>query len=513
MFCRHFDKEIVVRLNSLSILSKMGATLLKNRMPVVEGAIGMLNMDTLLVIFNFLSLYEKLIAMRVRKEWHLIIKNYAWTVIDFRDKGPPRKVAESSRQFRRFVSQNGQNKFEYRECGNEWEFPMNENDVLKFLTLYAGIGLQEIHLSVASDEIVSYLRVNCPNINTLGICFKGICVKEKSKVKHFEWMRGKKKFNVKHHSVSNENLSQLLHFLPKLQRLHLTWPRFWSNDFYYEQIIKLLQKCNLRYVSLHEVDLLFLSKLKKISPATLTSLREVELCDKFRVQALETDDDILSSAVGGMTSLTCLKLTNERRRTPHGSFHRRYEIDGDRLFPSIAHWTHLKILTLQHVRYSTEAFEMMIQGLLNLETLVLEGISVKSSVVNLINIHLKKIKSLQLSPGLYQHISSKYSSESLQSLSYHPTVENLAVEQTYDERNQINWVERIYDILVTLPKIKKVKLTGYNLVSCFSQASYPSIECAEIEVILIRKVNLYRNLKHIIHVTSEILTSENILKY
>ncbi|XP_072047490.1 uncharacterized protein [Amphiura filiformis] len=442
----------------------MDATFLQNRVPVDEGPIGMLNIDTLLVIFNFLSIYEKLIAIRVSKEWHLIIKNHAWTVIDFRDEGPNRKVEESSRMFRRFVSQNGPNIFEYREYGNEWKFPINGNDVLKFLTLYAGIGLQEIHLSVASDEIMSYLRVNCPNISTLGLRFE------------MEW---KEWSNVREPKHDYGNLYRLLYYLPKLQRLDLAWPEHWRSYKIewncYEQIIQLIHKCKLRYICLHEVDISFLSMLKKRSPVTLTSLCEMELTLKFSEQ--EMADEIMSSILGCMTSLTCFKLTGECR---NGQFH---ETHGDRILPSIAHLTHLKMVTLRTVLYSTEAFEMMIQGMPNLETLVLEGIPVTSSLVNLINIHLKKIKSLKLTPDLV----SRYSSESLQSLSYHPTLENLAVQQTYDERNQTNWVERIYDLLVTLPEIKNVKLTGYNLVSCFSQASYPIIECADIEVILCRR--------------------------
>ncbi|XP_072047485.1 uncharacterized protein [Amphiura filiformis] len=460
---------------------EMGATFLKNRMPVDEGPIGMLNIDTLLVIFNFLSLYEKLIAMRVSKEWHLIIKNHAWTVIDFRDRGPTRKVKKSSRIFRRFVSQNGPNTFEYREYGNEWKFPMHENNVLKFLTLYAGKELQEIRLSVASDEIMSYLRMNCPNIKTLGI-------RVDQKVKS----------NANYLVPSEDPYQQL----PKLQRLNLTWPtyfRWYSTEMNcYKKIIQLLHKCNLRYISLQEVDLYFLSMLKQVSPVTLTTLREMELNFELSSEQ-EVADDILSSTVGCMTSLTCFKITGE----PLGRYR---EIDSDRLLPSIAHLTHLKMLTLRRVRYSTEALEMIIQGLPNLETLELGGKSVTSSVVRLISIHLKKIKSLQLSPHSY--MLSKYSSESLQSLSYHPTLEHLAVKQTYDEKNQSNWVERIYDILVTLPKIKNVKLTGYNLVSCFKQASYPIIQCAEIEVIL-----YCYYFDFAVPVTSNILKSENILKY
>ncbi|XP_072022794.1 uncharacterized protein [Amphiura filiformis] len=468
----------------------MDATFLQNRVPVDEGPIGMLNVDTLLVIFNFLSLFEKLIAMRVSKEWHLIIKSHAWTVIDFRDRGPTRKVEESRRLFRRFVSQNGQNIFEYREYGNEWQFPINGNDVLKFLTLYAGIGLQEIHLSVAGGEITRYLLVNCPNINTLGL--------------RFEMMHVEKRSDVRLPKHDYGNLYQLFYFLPKLQRLDLAWPADWRRYQIewncYEQIIQLLHKCKLRYISLHEVDLSFLSMLKKMSPVTLTSLRKMELTLKFGEQ--EMAGEIMSSILGCMTSLTCFKLTSEFRNS------QLREILGDKILPSIAQLTHLKMLTLRRVRFSTEAFEIMIQGLPNLETLVLEGVCARSSLVNLINIYLKKIKSLKL---------SQYFSESLQSLSYHPTLENLAVQQAYDEKNQTNWVERIYNILVTLPKIKNVKLAGYNLVSCFSQASYPVIECAEIEVI--HKLERYRSLTedyiYIVTepVTSSILNSENNLKY
>ncbi|XP_072047488.1 uncharacterized protein [Amphiura filiformis] len=308
----------------------MGATLLKNRVPVDEGPISMLNIDTLLVIFNFLSLYEKLIAMRVSKKWHLIIKNHAWTVIDFRDRGSTRKVKKSSRIFRRFVSQNGPNTFEYREYGNEWKFPMNENNVLKFLTLYAGIGLQEIHVTVANDEIMSYLRVNCPNINTLGI-------------------RSDQKAKSNYCLVPSEDLYQQL---PKLRRLYLTWPahfRWYSTEMdCYEQIIQMLHKCNLRYISLQEVDLSFLSMLKKMSPLTLTSLRAMELHVLANEQ--KTADEIFHSTVLCLPSLTCFTLI--------------CNLNGDKFLPSITHWAHLKSLTLYRVRYSTEAFQMMIQDYL-----------------------------------------------------------------------------------------------------------------------------------------------------
>ncbi|XP_072022362.1 uncharacterized protein [Amphiura filiformis] len=423
----------------------MGASLLKNKLHAEianEGAIHMLNVDTLLVIFNYLSLYDKLIAMRVNKEWCQIIKNHAWSVIDFRDKGPIRKVRTSWRQYRRFVSNNGPSIFEYRECGNEWQFPENEDDVLKFTRLYAGVGLQEIYLTVVSDEIMSYLRDNCPNIHSLGI---------------------RKEFG----HIMKDNI----YFPPKLQRLDLSFTYSRTNQGIL--FITCLEKCpHLRKVTFYHriyYDPSIRECMKKLSEMTRLCELDIVCTSPFNMK-----DENLFSTIGSLTSLTRFTL----------KLYKSYEIDN--LVRSIAHWTRLKTLTLVQVKYTRKAFEMMISGILNLESLEIGGIPMpSSSVVNLIGIHLLKLKSLKLT-----YLSS---CESLHTLNYHPTLESLEIRLAYgyfctehikkQEEGVESCVRRVYDVLVTLPNIRKVKIIGYNLQRCFSQEKYPVIKSAEIEVV------------------------------
>ncbi|XP_072049883.1 uncharacterized protein [Amphiura filiformis] len=416
----------------------MGAALLKKNVPVdivEEGPIQMLNIDTLLVIFNYLSLYDKLMAMRVSKKWHQIIKNHAaWTVIDFRDKGPIRKVKASDRLYRRFVSKNDPNVFEYRECGNEWQFQSNENDVLNFMTLFAGVNLQEIYLNVVNDEIMSYLRLNCPNINTLGLRYI-------------------------HNRTSTLTKQDYHKDYEQIQRLYYHY--FYSGSshftgFCHEHLIPWLENClHLRTITIRDINLTS-TKLKKLSE--MKCLRELDMS----YWDFEMASDVDLSIIGTLTSLTYFRL--ELIYTRFSS------IDG--LLQSIAHWTHLKVLALKGVTFKGEAFEMMLPGILNLETLELNETSVTSSVFDLIGIHLKKLKTLELIP-CYGCISSF----ELQLLSYHPMLENLVVQVRGRYGNRT-----LYEVLSTLPRIKNVKILLDDISHHFSRNAYPVIQSAEIEV-------------------------------
>ncbi|XP_072023115.1 uncharacterized protein [Amphiura filiformis] len=428
----------------------MGSTILKNILPVEKdgGPIHMLNIDTLLVIFNYLSLYDKLMAMRVNKKWHHLIQNHAWTVIDFRDKGPIREVQNSERQYRRFVSKSDPAIFEYRECDNEWQFPTNQ--VLTFLDRYAGKSLKAIYLTVyLSDEIATLLRVNCPNIKTLGIIH-----------------------------------SDRILYLPKLQRLDLiTDSEFYGHPS--DQILPWLEKCSgLQKVSLRGFTQISVAVMKKLSE--MTSLRQLELIScSFLKSQTETAEKILFSTIASLTSISCFSLIG---RCPYSRCLPIGHINIDYCFQYIAQWTHLKILTLKSVVYTEEAFETMIPGLLNLETLALTGQSVTSSVVTLIGIHLKKLKSLILTSCTFCYERDRqlrvcslprYSCESLQSLSNHPMLINLELHQSYNEKY---WVEKVYDLLATLPRIRNVKMSVVDISFYFSQKVYPVIKSAEIEV-------------------------------
>ncbi len=370
------------------------------------------------------------------KQWHIIIKTHGWTVIDFREKGPNRWVDKYKRKYKRFVSKTGSHMFEYREYSNEWRFSTEEHVVLDFITLYAGVSLQEIHLTPVhiDGEIMGYLRKNCPNIHTLGFALDDIL-----------------------------HCPEAVYFPPKLKRLTLMCRQTIYPDLS-EHIISCFNKCSiLQNVSLFNFKL-SLQEMEIISK--LTCLRGID----FTLH--DTSVEVLSSTIGPLTFLSCFKLSSS---SPN------YALDEfDDILLCIAHWTNLKSLTLSNIGYTSDTFQSMIPELFNLETLELQGESVTLSVVEAIGTHLKQIKCLDLSSS---SAASKYSCDSLLSLYDHVKLEYLAVRQSYNERNEKVWVGRVYDLLDKLPNIKKAKMVGYGIHLYFKTETYPVIKSAEIEVV------------------------------
>ncbi|XP_072041487.1 uncharacterized protein [Amphiura filiformis] len=402
-----------------------------------DGLISMLNIDVLLIIFNYLSLYDKLMAMRVNKRWcHILKSHQSWSVINFNDKGPIRKMNESARRYRRFVSKDKKTRFVYQEFGNEWRFPKNEDDVLNFLNLYAGASLEEIYLTVVSEKIMTFLRMNCPHLRTLDFV----------------------NIEFKHLMLKREDLDEQLYLPPKLESLGLKCPvgvRDVYTSLRCERLISCLEKySHLRKLRLNNITLS--SEAMKVL-TRMISLRVLELFD-----CGTRCSQSVSASLGSLTSLTSFRLVNSA-----------YFTTTDEILYSIMHWSHLKQLALIHNSYSCEAFDRMIPELLNLETLELEGPLVTSSVVTLIGTHLKKLKSLELRSG-------NYDGSSLLSLRYHATLENFAVDQSR-QCNENNWLGLVYDVLVTLPRIKNVKITSIGIPFSFDQN--PAIRSADIELV------------------------------
>ena len=150
-------------------------------------------------------------------------------------------------------------------------------------------------------------------------------------------------------------------------------------------------------------------------------------------------------------------------------------------FPGcISHWENLKVLALRGVECSDESFAIMIPGLLNLNSLELEGHIVTSDVISMVGKNLKKITFLELGNG-------RYSDECLESLVNHPSLESLWIYKEYSHQTELpptcSWLHAIYAFLATLPKIKRVKMEGFRLIFLHTQESFPVIESAEIEVV------------------------------
>ncbi|XP_072048473.1 uncharacterized protein [Amphiura filiformis] len=412
--------------------------------------IDILEVDVLLIIFNFLSLYDKLMTMRVCKKWHTIIKDtHAWKVIDLNEQGPV--IGHRKSTCKRYIVKLGQDGFTY--LGNEieirWKFPRNPRDILAFLKLFAGAAMQKLFLTVMTSDIMEFLRTTCPNIIAL---------------EFVEWacptwpLRG---------SLLGTNI--MLHVSPELTRLCLNLDPCYNLTGSHEQresqerILSVVAgNCSsLRQISLYGLQLTS-TGMKNI--AKIDSLREIELMHCYEdAVGYETPDEILIDSIGCLTKLICFKI------------HALKPFDMVDFLTCIGKWEHLKVLSLQGVWFSEEAFEMMIPGLLNVEKLHLSGpvprapfdeSPITSHVVTLIVNYLKKMKTLVLS--LSDDVIM------FKSLRYHQTLETLTIEYSHTMS-----FYPFYNMLLTLPKIKYAKICSKHLFNK-SNITLPITDSTEI---------------------------------
>ena len=326
-----------------------------------------------------------------------------------------------------------------------WQFPVDPNQVLDFLLLYAGTTLKELYLHINSRQIMSILRQKCPNIHTL--CYFGNEVFPRQG-------RGKCTYPV--------------YFPPGLKSF--TFQRTWFNKLENstdacsrdEELLSQLSQCReLKEITLYKFYLNRTS-LEKLTKST--KLAEITLVScETSVFNLVDFDDILVTTVGHLRQLRGLRLQNCICPQP---------VELHALFQKISHWTHLQVLELRYFKYDDESFKLMVPGLLNLRILELEGNSVTSTVVSLIGKYLKRIELLELENG-------SYLSKSLLSLTHHPTLKTLSI---ICKREKERLLHCIYDVLVTLPKLQSVMLRGYMFSKDYFYTEFPKIESAEIEI-------------------------------
>ena len=349
-------------------------------------------------------------------------------------------------------------------------FPTDENKVVEFLEKFAGIGLQEVYLSLVSEKIMTTLRKKCPNLETLSFL--------KAKTPETD-----------NYTYDSQTLEDKLYIPPRLRRLEMfasPLPPLVSplrsgvilgTDYHKirvnreEKIFFLLSQCpNLRYISLQgfEISEAGLQKLiENVNIKELDLIKPYPWPSRRRSMVL---DDVLTAAAAFMNSLQRLRLDSYVRH--------KHVLEK---FPGcISLWKNLKVLALRGVGCSDESFEMMIPGLLNLDSLELEGSIVTSNIISMIGKNLKKITFLKLGNG-------HYSDESLESLADHPFLERLWIYKEYTIQWELplisNWLHAIYGVLVTLPEIKRVTMEGFRLIFLHTQESFPVIKSAEIEII------------------------------
>ena len=389
---------------------------------------------------------------RVCKSWYSILRNKsAWSHIDFTEKGPVQQRLTSGRRRIPYTIQ--------------WRFPTNEDDILEFLTLYGGGSLRQIRLASVTGNIMLFLHENCPKLRSLSLAGgkSGDFIVKKTDVK-----------DVLRFPPGVVNCKIECPAMPESYSHHELWSMRPIRD---EEILRhLAQQRTLKYLSLHgfylsqELGMESLAK-KNVSLQGIHIINPFVFSDQYGY--MELLDVIMTSSIGKLLTLECLKIECS-------PISRRY-ISTLRTLPAcIANYKNLKVLSLKGVDCSSEAFTTMLTGLMNLESLQLEGHCITTTTVTLIGQNLKKLEVLELANG-------SYSDESFQTLSHHPALLKLWMYKGYAHRSDVqpSWVRSIFDIVLpTLSKIRFAKIEGYQLSAIlgFNQNDYPSLASVKIEI-------------------------------
>ncbi|XP_072017265.1 uncharacterized protein [Amphiura filiformis] len=408
-------------------------------------AIDMLKVDELLIIFNLLSLFDKLMALRVCKKWYnIILDTHAWKIINLEEEGPVlEEIDDAKKKYQRFTSKDGKHVFDFRQIRTRWMFPTSHQaNVLKFVKLYAGMVLQELRVIGMCSSVVDILHSNCPNLKRM------------------------------HFSITDDEMNAICRDQKKvcylqsiLVECRISCHRNTNPNLEHEQIMSLLTQCsNLRSLTLQGFNLSS-SGLQQLS--THSHLREIQLlncsCNQIdRVDFHSTHiDDILTDSVGSITSMSRFRLSGQHSKI-------------DNFMVAIGGWEYLQDLCLKDVWYSEQAFEKMVSRLSHLQSLVLNQVT--SPVVSLVGKYLRELKFLDLTEGL-----RSINCESLRSLCHQPCLETLWY--CGNSSLSVHTIHAIYEVIGTLVNINYVKLTGHNVQYLYNHQVFPIVESVEIEVV------------------------------
>ena len=385
----------------------------------------------------------------------------------------------------------------------KWKFPRNEIDVFEFLSRYAGVALQELHLPVMSKNIMDVLRQNCPNIYTMTYRH------DHDEYPHLD------KFVV----AAGDMVKDIFYLPNNLRSIYLQAPSImirrssnplctiesFGNDetttsfrCVCENILNLLSQCK----GLNKLTLkgfwLSLSGMRILTTNTDLKVIDIISCipdgitfDRSRYLRDDIEqpmDKLLTSTIGSLQCLERFRLIGLGTIINIAKSRYGYLDKLSSLLRCICQWKHLKVLALKYVNLEFGSiFNASIPELTHLKSLELEGEHTTSDTVTLIGTQLKKLEFSALQNGRY-HIES-----CLQPLSGHPTLRTLWILYDYEfgliggayfiRFGKVDYCQSIYSVLVTLPKIKNVVLRGYNMSHLYTiNDSYPGLESVEIEI-------------------------------
>ncbi|XP_072028004.1 F-box/LRR-repeat protein 12-like [Amphiura filiformis] len=374
--------------------------------------------DALIIIFSFLTLYERLMVMRVNKRFHRILSNpQAWTHIDFWQEQ------------------------EMRYC--TWMFPKKEKAVLDFLKRYTSGSLKSIYLHVTSEKIRSHLQQTCGNLETISFLSA----------------------NGKEHAVFDSEYtdSRLPHYhdciiLPVADSVRVYEIPLEGFDCY---------KCSHIQPAIQKSLMLRLGKCKNLRRLTITGIKAFFVTPEGW-DALSQEITELNFLIKHIRSNTnsreiCRALVALLKLTKVSSFRLNIETRGDgfnidEFLCGIAEkWQDLTRLTLTGIHQpSSEISALVISALTQLQELELSGKMITDENMALIATHLKKLTSLKLTDGYY-------TASGIRDLYGHPSIERLYLVQEKDYSTNDEYVSAVYDVILSLPKIVYVQFTGYDV--------------------------------------------------
>ncbi len=148
----------------------------------------------------------------------------------------------------------------------------------------------------------------------------------------------------------------------------------------------------------------------------------------------------------------------------------RYYMNIDEFLSAIADkWHDLRILVLIGIRpHSDGILRSIMTSLTQLRELELYGRMVTDETIALIAEYLKILTSLKLSNG-------RYTPSGIKALCGHPSIERVYLMQENQRQLAPDWVLAVYDVILSLPNITYVKLTGYRVIAIHAKIEIPMV--------------------------------------
>ncbi len=387
---------------------------------------------------------------RVNKRWNRVLSyTHAWTHVDFwqQQKTDKNWITEDNKYTRRGFLQ---------VDDNTWVFPVNQNAVLDFLKKYTGGSLRSIYLHVVSLTILAHLKDSYGKLETVSF----LSPKYQSKAALHKMTQSDPNLDQFHNHVcmvaesvkvlefaldtSMSDYGELLacfRKLKNLQRLTMTDVNLWR-----------LPSDSFDELSQDLTEINFTVSLSHRRPFRSSC----QLCD---------------------TLLPLLKLTKIKvfriSIDPTGW----YRINIDEFLSGIAHkWKDLRLLALTGIHPPSDIVRSIMTSLTHLRELELYGRMVTDETVALIAEYLKMLTSLKLSNGTY-------TSSGIKALCGHPSIERLYLMQRNQRQLARDWVLAVYDVILSLSNITKVKLVGYRVIAIHAKEEIPVVSPSiQIEV-------------------------------